>query len=220
MNRSVQKQADKMLKVAARNKIDPYMALDALLDYFISIFDLDNLKRFEFDYPAVFLDAKNRNEDMFGLLLDWFSQVTDEMEKGQGFLDWFGAVYEEMFKGKSKASALGQFYTPESLCSLMAKITQPDGGTVNDCACGSGRTLLAAFAETPKGKFQWYEAGDIDYISCKMCALNFMIHGMVGIVKRQNALTLDTPSVIYHINEVRYPFPTNMYSIRIEYPRE
>lgn len=218
MNHSLQQQANKLLKVAQRNDIEPYRALDALLDYLIGTFEMENLKKFEFDYSAVFVDAKQRNEDMFSLLADWFVQVTEEMEGGQGFLDWFGAVYEEMFKGKSKASALGQFYTPESICQMMARIVKPDGGSCNDCACGSGRTLLAAFAENDKTKFQWYEAGDIDYTSCKMCALNFMIHGMIGEVKRQDALMQDTPSVIYHINEVRYPFPTNMYSIRIEYP--
>lgn len=219
MAHSVTQQANKLLKMAYRNDIEPYRALDALLDYFIGTFEIENLRKFDFNYSAVFVDAKQRNEDMFSLLADWFQQVTEEIESGQGFLDWFGAMYEEMFQGKDKASALGQFYTPESLCHVMAKIVKPDGGKSNDCACGSGRTLLAAFAENNKSKFQWYEAGDIDYISCKMCSLNFMIHGMLGIVKRQNALLLDTPSIIYHINEVRWPVPTPMYSIRIEYPK-
>lgn len=219
MTHSVSNQANKLLKMARRNNIEPYRALDALLDYLIGTFEMENLEKFKLNYHEVFLDAKERNEDMFELMTDWFEQVTHEMENGH-YLDWFGAVYEEMFKGKSKANALGQFYTPESICTLMAKITQPDGGKCNDCACGSGRTMLAAFMENNKDKFQWYEAGDIDYISCKMCALNFMVHGMLGIVKRQDALLNNTPSVIYHINEVRYPFPTPFYSIRIEYPNK
>lgn len=219
MNHSVQQQANKLLKVARRNDIEPYRALEALLDYLIGVFEVSNLEKFNFDYSEVFKDAKQRNEDMFSLLADWFQQVTEEMETGQGFLDWFGAVYEEMFQGRSKASALGQFFTPESLCHMMAKMIKPDGGRSNDCACGSGRTMLAAFAENDRTKFQWYEAGDVDYTSCKMCALNFMIHGMLGIVKRQDALMWDTPAIIYHINEVRWPIPSNMYSIRIEYPK-
>lgn len=216
MKNSVKQQANKLLTMANKNKIEPYNALDALLDYLIGVFEVKNLRKFGYDYEAVFVDARERNRDMFELMTDWFSSVTEEMESGQGFLDWFGSVYEEMFQGRGKASALGQFYTPESLCHLMAKMVKPDGGSANDCACGSGRTLLASFAENDKSKFQWYEAGDIDYISCKMCALNFMVHGMVGIVKRQDALTQSAPSIIYHINEVRYPFPTGMYSIRIE----
>lgn len=215
-----QRQANKLLKVATKQNVDPYRALDYLLDYLIETFEMKNLKKFEFNYQALLIDAKERNDELFSLLTDWFIDVTEEMENGKGFLDWFGSMYESLFQGKSKASALGQFYTPEHLCTVLARCTAPNGGRYNDCACGSGRTLLAAFAETPRGKFQWYEAGDVDYISCKMCALNMMIHGMVGIVKRQNALTLDTPQIIYHINEVRYPLPTAMYSIRIEYPKQ
>lgn len=219
MNHSLQQQANKLLKVAQRNDIEPARALDALLDYLIGTFEMENVMRFEFNYEQVFLNAKQRNEDLFSLLCDWFTQVTEEMENGRGFLDWFGGVYEEMFQGRSKASALGQFYTPECLCQAMAEIIEPSG-RMNDCACGSGRTLLAAYAKADKAKFHWFEAGDIDTTSCKMCALNFMIHGMIGEVKRQDALRQDTPSVIYHINEVRYPIPAPFYSIRIEYPKQ
>lgn len=164
----------------------------------------------------MFLDAKEKDEDMFLLMSDWFAEVTKTMENG-GTLDFFGEMYEEAWKGK--ASALGQFYTPESICSLMAGITANEAnGTYNDCACGSGRTLLAAFEKADKKKFHYFDAGDIDYISCKMCALNFMVHGMIGEVKQQDALTQETPHVIYKINEIRYPFPTPLYSIRRVYP--
>ena len=179
---------------------------------------MENQAKYSLDYPQIFLAARQEDEDYFELMTAWFTEVTKAMDAG-GTLDFFGKMYEETWKGKGKASALGQFYTPESTCSLMAEMISDDGrGTYNDCTCGSGRTLLAAFAKADRSKFLWFDAGDIDYISCKMCALNFMVHGMLGEVKQQDALTLETPSVIYHVNEVRYPFPTNMYSIRREYP--
>lgn len=210
--------AKRLIDIATRNHKDAGGALDGFLDYLLDVFELSNQQKYDFDYTKMFLAAKERSEEYFYLMADWFAEVTQEMDKGKS-LDFFGKMYEETWKGKGKASALGQFYTPEGICSLMTKMTMhEDGRMVNDCACGSGRTLLAAFEESDKSTFHYYDAGDIDYISCKMCALNFMVHGMIGEVKQQDALTLETPHVIYMINEVRYPFPTNMYSIRRVYP--
>ena len=96
---------------------------------------------------------------------------------------------------------------------------------VNDPACGSARTLLAHFMrkthDNPAlaGKY-FYEAADIDLPTCKMAACNMMIHGMQGRVVCQDQLSLPTPTAIFYINEVRYPFPSGMYSIRVEYPKK
>ena len=156
-----------------------------------------------------------------------------EMEKGHAF-DLFGQLYEQMFLLKSKASANGQFFTPDSLCRLMADITDhvnEENDTkngfiwVNDPACGSARTLLAHFmAKTSidhalAGRY-FYEAADIDLTTCKMAACNMMIHGMQGRVVCQDQLALPTPTAIFYINEVRYPFPSDMYSIRVVYPKK
>lgn len=214
------KYANELLKIAHKNGGDVSRALDDFLDYLLGTFGMDNLMGFDFNYDAVFRDAQKRHEGFFELMCSWIMEVTASMEEGKA-LDFFGSMYEEVFQGKGKASALGQFYTPQSLCDMMAKMVDcPDAGTFNDCACGSGRTMIAAHMESDRRKLNVYEAGDIDYISCKMCALNFMIHGMVGTVKQQDALLMTTPTVVYHINEVRYPFPTSMYSIRIEHPKE
>ena len=95
---------------------------------------------------------------------------------------------------------------------------------VNDCACGSARTLLAHFMNKPQdipalAGHYYYEAADIDLPTCKMAACNMMIHGMQGKVVCQDQLLLPTPTAIFYINEVRYPFPSGMYSIRVCYPR-
>ena len=56
-------------------------------------------------------------------------------------------------------------------------------------------------------------AGDLDAISCKMTAINMMLHGMFGIVERRDALTNDFFNG-YIINEMCYPFPNSIPSIR------
>ena len=94
-----------------------------------------------------------------------------------------------------------------------------DHGTVNDCAAGSGRLLLAHYMEKSKldhaaGRRFEYVAQDNDPIACKMCALNLMVHGMYGRVECRDTLRMTDPTVVYVINEVKYPFNTPYYSVR------
>ena len=203
--------------------------LDAFCDFIISLFSTDSYKKDGFK-PDV---ATPENEDYIVLVSIWCEMVADEMEKGNAF-DLFGQLYEQMFLLKSKASANGQFFTPDSLCRLMADITDADVEEkvshigpvrVNDPACGSARTLLAHFMRKTHDNhalagMYYYEAADIDLPTCKMAACNMMIHGMQGKVVCQDQLLLPTPTAIFYINEVRYPFPSGMYSIRVVYPKK
>lgn len=203
--------------------------LDAFCDFIINLFGTNSYKPEGFK-PDV---ATPENEDYIALVSLWCEMVADEMEKGNAF-DLFGQLYEQMFLLKSKASANGQFFTPDSLCRLMADITDADVEEkvshrglvrVNDPACGSARTLLAHFMDKTRedhalaGRY-YYEAADIDLPTCKMAACNMMIHGMQGRVVCQDQLSLPTPTAIFYINEVRYPFPSGMYSIRAVYPNK
>lgn len=203
--------------------------LDAFCDFIIGLFSTDSYKPEGFK-PDV---ATPENNDYIALVSLWCEMVAEEMEMGNAF-DLFGQLYEQMFLLKSKASANGQFFTPDSLCRLMADITDhvnEENDTkngfiwVNDPACGSARTLLAHFmAKTSidhalAGRY-FYEAADIDLPTCKMAACNMMIHGMQGRVVCQDQLSLPTPTAIFYINEVRYPFPSGMYSIRAVYPKK
>ena len=203
--------------------------LDAFCDFIISMFSTDSYKKDGFK-PSV---STQGNLDYMVLVGLWADMVSNEMEKGSSF-DLFGQLYEQMFLLKSKASSNGQFFTPDSLCRLMADITESENDEeetknglirVNDCTCGSARTLLAHFMKKTHdnhalaGRY-YYEAADIDLPTCKMAACNMMIHGMQGKVVCQDQLLLPTPTAIFYINEVRYPFPSGMYSIRVEYPKK
>ena len=203
--------------------------LDAFCDFIISLFSTDSYNSGGFR-PAI---ATPENRDYIMLVSRWCEMVADEMDKGR-FFDLFGHLYEQMFLLKSKASSNGQFFTPDDLCRLMADITESENDEeetknglirVNDCTCGSARTLLAHFMKKTHdnhalaGRY-YYEAADIDLPTCKMAACNMMIHGMQGKVVCQDQLLLPTPTAIFYINEVRYPFPSGMYSIRVEYPKK
>lgn len=199
---------------------------DYLLDLFsVKAFDgtLDGFK----NWQQQRLQAKPK----FGVLaMAWLNDVSQAMDRGQ-WLDVFGMLYEDMYLTAGKASKTGQFFTPQSVSDLMSSIigsgkneatsAKIEGTRVNDCAAGSGRLLLAHFIEASKlnhsaGRTFQYVAQDSDPLVCKMCALNMMVHGMNGRVICQDTLAMSTPSVEYFINEVRYPFSTPYYSVRIK----
>lgn len=218
-----------LTEVSDNHGIKQEERLDAFCDFIIRLFSIDSYKPEGFK-PDV---AIPENYDYIALVSLWCEMVAEEMEKGNAF-DLFGRLYEQMFLLKSKASANGQFFTPDSICRLMADITDADVEEnvsdrghvmVNDPACGSARTLLAHFMDKTRkdhalaGRY-YYEAADIDLPTCKMAACNMMIHGMQGKVVCQDQLSLPTPTAIFYINEVRYPFPSGMYSIRVVYPKK
>ena len=199
------------------------LALSDFCDYLIEFFNIDAFKGGTDQYRQYVLSCTNKNPDFAGLALQWLDDVASAMERGE-WLDVFGILYEDMYLSRGKASKTGQFFTPQSVSDLMAQIANKGGvdhGKVNDCAAGSGRLLLAHYMEKSKldhsaGRRFEYVAQDSDPIACKMCALNFMVHGMYGRVECRDTLRMNEPSVVYIVNEVKYPFNTPYYSVRVE----
>lgn len=163
-------------------------------------------------------ECKEQNPDFFEAFTILCHVMYEANLKGEA-LDGLGTLYEKMFQTSSKASRTGQFFTPQDLCRLMAEISVPrvqkDADEVtsyNDCACGSGRTLLAAWEKCDKYRKNYFTAQDIDSTSVMMCALNFMINGMVGIVECQNTLTMEWHHG-YIVNACKVPYANNMCSL-------
>lgn len=91
----------------------------------------------------------------------------------------------------SKA-ANGAFYTPYSVCRLMALINEPrPGEKVCDPACGSGRMLLAtleACRERHGGTPVLYGV-DIDHQAVRACRLNLILAGAYASVEPADSIT-------------------------------
>lgn len=197
-------------KEVSEKQIDRHQGLNHLLDFLIDMFDI---KHYQKDWMNYFAQRKEEEPNLFNIMLIWMEKVSDSMDKGC-WIDFFGGLYEEMYQSKSKASTLGQFYTPHNICDLLAKVAQPSFGKISDCACGSGRTLLAAHAKSEFTRSNYYKGEDIDIVSVKMCALNLMIHGCRGEVVRHD--TLKEPIYFdygFRINDIRFPFETPFYSL-------
>jgi len=210
------KKIKKLIDEHCRNKgVDENLGLNELLDYLLELFDIS----WRTDGTG-FIDhtiaMKAKSEQLFEVCVDWLGRVTKAIDNGT-WIDYFGELYESQYQSKGKASSLGQFFTPASVSDLMVRIiTNEEKGIrkVNDCACGSGRLLLAHFAAN-NYKHDYYIAEDMDIMSVKMCALNMMAHGMIGRVVRHD--TLKSPLSFdcgFEINEVRYPIPTTLHSVR------
>lgn len=187
-----------------------------MLDAFIDFMSLERLQRHEFDIVALLTEIKD--EPFFDIYQLWLEWVNQEQRKN-GVVDAFD-FYEDAVKSKGKADALGQFYTPMSLCKLMGDIVAPSDAPENDvevildCACGSSRTLLGHYQKAwTQDNICYYVAGDIDSQSVKMSAINMAINGMFGRCVCGDALALEY-RFGYEINEVKYPIPTPYCSIR------
>lgn len=105
--------------------------------------------------------------------------------------DYLGRYFEEF--GQSSAKT-GQFFTPVSLCNLMAQMTDngASGETVNDPSCGSSRNLIAHAWLRPTNRFNYFYFGqDLDRRCCLMSVLNFVMFGMKGIVIHMNTISME-----------------------------
>lgn len=130
---------------------------------------------------AAQLERKYKKEyaDFRLLFFEWMNVQKSQL-KYKEWYDLLGTFYE-LVSSESKASWLGQFFTPADVVNLMTLIT--GGGEkgakkrMMDCCSGSGRMLIAYHAIYP-GNYTF--GADIDPICTKMTALNMAIHGCQG----------------------------------------
>ena len=152
----------------------------------------------------------------FPKLLGQLFIIYDKAISAGDWIDPLGDYYQEL-AGKYKKQGFGEFFTPKSLCDMMAQITvnkNDFGNTINDCAAGSGRTLLAS-NNVCKGNY--YIAQDIDHMCVKMCCINMAMHGIKGEVLHMDTLLNNTPWNSYIINhdwhKTKTPF---VYKLKAE----
>ena len=112
------------------------------------------------------------------LMAEAFGALVIEMDnKGEGLKDGFGDFYMEYLSHGHN----GQFFTPEPICDMMARMLNPAGfgERVADCCCGSGRMLMAAAKVSRNSLFF---GADIDRTCAMMCVINLCLNGLCGEV--------------------------------------
>lgn len=108
----------------------------------------------------------------------------------------------DIFMGRISHGDHGQFFTPESISLLMSEIIMGDklhdGMTINDPACGTGRTLLMALKHIrTKGYEPKLYANDLSMTCAKMTLLNFCINSVDGAVTCSDSLMNDPKQTIF-----------------------
>lgn len=121
---------------------------------------------------------------------DLFSEALANLmlEKQKENKDYLGELFQEFVSHGHN----GQFFTPEPVCDMMAKMTAgddlKDGSRVCDPACGSGRTLMSL---ARINRYCHFTGIDLDRRCAQMTALNLLFMNVDGIVIVGNTLSLD-----------------------------
>lgn len=169
---------------------DYYQIFSDLLDYSLGEFGLGTVGQ-PHDLGRYSPAEQQAFTDMLQAALGYVrtrANLWTGLRSPSGWADPFGTLFETL-AGDMKKAAQGLFFTPESLCTMMAQmVVRPDGApgeTLAEPACGSGRLVLAANAVNPG---LYCCANDIDPACTKMTALNMAFNGAVGEVSCMDGL--------------------------------
>lgn len=137
--------------------------------------------------------AKKYNKAELEAIAEMFALVVMGMEENPD-QDFLG----ELFMSLSLENQYkGQFFTPYSVCSMMAQIAGTDDlkakmerqgwVSVNDCACGAGALLVAFANEYTRQNVNFqtsvlFTAQDIDLTAGLMCYIQLSLMGCPGYV--------------------------------------
>jgi type I restriction enzyme M protein len=114
------------------------------------------------------------------------------------WIDPLGDFYE-FLSSSSKKSALGQFFTPPSVCDLITMMISDDNWDqiINEPCSGSGRMVLSMNQKT---KGSYYVCQELDPICAKMTAINCLMHEIKCEVHCMDSLKLDRIYTSYYVN--------------------
>lgn len=202
---------------------DMRRTFEALCDYVIGFFDPEGKPVEGWTY------GKDVNKALRLAMFALVKEYKDVIDSG-GWCDPLGCTFEQI-RGRYDASKSGQFFTPESLCDLMADLVFDGVGcgkrecgafgrrvVVADPSAGSGRNLIAfarRYNGKPREELPYFVAEDIAPLCCKMCAINLMMYGLPGeVVCHDTIAEPDSCRFGYIINETMFPFPSGIPSIR------
>lgn len=137
--------------------------------------------------------------DSFARLFAELMKIYIKAKKDGEWCDPLGEFYE-LLASNYKKSSFGQFFTPKSICSIMAQIminTEEWGLNINEPCSGSGRMVLAS---NQQAKGNYYVCEDLDPICCKMTAINLCFHEIRGEVHCHDSLARNNHRFSFAVN--------------------
>lgn len=143
------------------------------------------IKRYDNDEVAQYSEA------FANMILEYESKS----DNAGAWFDALGNIFETT-GSISAAQRMGQFFTPPTVCDLMAKMTNTGPAnydtSVCDPACGSGRNLIShsRLHITNRTNYMYYGM-DLDRRCVNMTVLNMVMYGMRGYVIHMDTLRLE-----------------------------
>lgn len=171
---------------------------DAMVMYAVSISNAVDKVHADHREEIYLTFAKKYNKREMDCIARMFALIIEAMEANPD-QDFLGDLYMSLELGNQKN---GQFFTPYSVCTMMAKM-QPDIKekieaqgwiSVNDPACGAGALLVAFANECMLRKINYqtsvlFVAQDIDFVTGCMCYIQLSLLGCPGYVVVGDTLT-------------------------------
>jgi type I restriction enzyme M protein len=139
-------------------------------------------RNIDFNSEAHLGKTRDRNARLLALLEDFAHPALDLRPSRIGNLDVIGNAYiyliERFASGAGKKA--GEFYTPENVSELLARLLDPQpGDRICDPACGSGSLLIQCARQVGSSDFALYgqESNGSTWALAKM---NMFLHGIDG----------------------------------------
>ncbi|WP_341221047.1 N-6 DNA methylase [Polaribacter atrinae] len=198
------------LFLAFRYKYDLYRLFDDLLTIVICCL----ARQTEEELYLETVKKYTREElNTFAALMGELFIIYGEAKITRRWSDPLGTYYE-CLASNTKKSSFGQFFTPKSICDMMANfVTDPKqfGKKINEPCSGSGRMILASNQIT---QGNYFYAQDLDPICCKMTAINMAMHEIRGEVHNMDTLRMSNLRMSYSINFDFYKHKTPLILLK------
>lgn len=138
-------------------------------------------------------DKGEREADLFAKSFQiLLSKMKADQQTGAEPREYLGDIYMEV-AGNYSVQGMGQYFTPQPVCDMMAQMTIPDADEdsprVADPACGSGRLLHSAAKLLPTSAH--FTGVDLDSICAHMATLNLCFFNMNGVIIHGNAISME-----------------------------
>ena len=206
-----------------------FLRPEAQFDYLVALPDSANraeaiisaMESIEADYESLkgVLPKEEYDEldnEILGQLLRKLNP--EELKNMSG--DVFGRIYEyflTQFAG-TKAHDGGEFFTPISLVSFIAKVLETDSGIVLDPACGSGGMFVQSARvverqnENPTEKLTFFGM-EKNATTIRLAKMNLAVHGLEGDIKKAITYYEDPHELIGKVDFVMANPPFNVDEI-------
>ena len=147
---------------------------------------------------------KDRNRRLKNLLED-FAKPALDLRPSRVSADIIGECYIYLISrfASDAGKKAGEFYTPEAVSQLLAKLAAPEpGSTICDPACGSGSLLVQASQEVGSENFSLY-GQEVNGATWALARMNMFLHAK-DAARIEWCDTLNSPTLVENDHLMRF----------------